>query len=183
MPDTKNKDQIIPFPLPGYLASFFSNLITSNPIITNDGSKVKPYVVNRDSNFGTFILRQLSKAKRPPIKEGDCFYIKVLEYQTHEDKYTEDVRSSLLEFSDETINEITKIFKSFFESILIEHVTAYKDGVHSQNPNKKRGLIHPAIINFCTKYGVIFSDTNISTWKKLIQRNENKPKPFIMRCL
>lgn len=178
------KSQIIPFPLPPYLASFFSNQITTEPVLARDGSKVKPFSIRRDSRFGDFLLMQLSKANKPPmLKEGYTFFIEVTENQTIINKNIPDGRSSFLCFNEEVFLKIQSIFKVLFDSLLIEHVSAFSDGVHNETPDKKRGVYHTGILNFCKKYGVLFSDTNLRTWKKMLQREFKKDKPNKIRVL
>ncbi|WP_271407423.1 hypothetical protein [Tenacibaculum soleae] len=181
---TNPKSQIIPFPLPPYLATFFSNQITTEPVLTKDGSKAKPFSVRRDSRFGEFLLRQLKKTNKPPvIKEGFTFFIEVSESQTNKNNSIADGRSSFLNFSDEDFTAITSVFKNLFDSLLIEHVSAFIDGVKTENPDKKRGVQLAAILNFCKKYGVLFSDTNLMAWKKMLQREFKKEKPNKIKVL
>jgi hypothetical protein len=175
--------QIIPFPLPAYLATFFATQITTKPVLTKDGSYAKPFSVRRDSKFGDFLLRHLSKTNKVKVKEGFTFYIEVSEPQTIQSSEIVDARSSFVEFSEESILEITKIFKTVFESHLTEHVMAFYDGVKFINPTKQRGIKREAIFNFCKKYGVKFSNKNLSTWEKMIQRYKSSPNNLKIKML
>ncbi|MCD8435883.1 hypothetical protein LNJ03_11320 [Tenacibaculum dicentrarchi] len=176
--------QVIPFPLPPYLASFFANQITTEPVLTRDGSKAKPFKVRRDSRFGSFLLRQLTKTNRPVIvSEGDTFFIEVSEIQTKKTKDIVDARYSFLNFKPEDIVEIQDVFKLLFESILIEYVSGFRDGITTIEPSKKRGVIHNGIMLFCKKYGVVFSNKNISSWKRMLNRHKNKAKSNTIRML
>lgn len=169
--------QIIPFPLPHYLATYFANLLTTEPILMSDGSFAKPFNIKRNSDFGKLILRYLSKSSRPPeIKTGFTFFVKITDHQTKKNPSIVDGRRSFLHFKENDLQDITDLFKSIFEQHLIEHVTASNDAIKRILPEKERGIIKPAIRNFCKKYGVIFSDQNLEAWKKMIQRHNNKPK-------
>lgn len=178
------KSQIVPFPLPPYLASFFSNQITTEPVLARDGSLAKPFAVRRDGRFGNFLLMQLNKTNKPPVlNDGHTFFIEVKDSQTKISNAIPDGRSSFLNFSKEDFSQIQGVFKVLFDSLLIEHVSAFTDGVRNEKPTKKRGVYHTGILNFCRKYGVIFTDTNLCTWKKMLQREFKKEKPNKIRAL
>lgn len=166
--------QIIPFPLPAYLASYFANKITSSPQITSDGSFAKPFSIKRDSAFGAFILRSFSKMDRPlHVKEGFTFFIKVDDHQTTQEKTIVNSRYSFVGLDENSVKEITKVFKAVFEEALFNYVLGAEE-VTCKFVDRKRGIQKEAIQNFCKKYKVIYTNQNLQAWIKAIYREKKR---------
>lgn len=170
----KETSQIIPFPLPPYLATYFANKITSQPVISSDGSQVKPFSVKRDSAFGAFILRCFSKQERPVfVKEGFTFFIKFEEHQTTQEKNTVNARYSFVGLSSESIKEIIKVFKAVFEESLKNYVAGAEE-VTRKFVDRERGIQKEAIMNFCKKHKVTYTNQNLQAWIKMIYRDKTR---------
>lgn len=166
--------QIIPFPLPPYLASYFSNKITTETIICNDGSRAKPFNVKRNSAFGTFILRCLDKKEKVNIVNNQItFFIKVDDYKTSKDSKIVNSKYSFVGLSDEAITDIVKVFKSIFLESLKSYVAGAVE-VTNLYVDRKRGIQKQAIINFCKKNNVIYTNQNLASWKKALYRDSKR---------
>lgn len=164
--------QVIPFPLPPYLASFFSNKITTVSCINNDGSKIKPFQVNRHSIFGSFLLRILEKQERPNfIENGYTFFLKIENHIISQEKNTPNSKYSFVDFDEKSVSEIIKVFKAFFEEALFNYVAGAEEITYKFS-QKKRGVKTSAIESFCKKYGVIYSNKNLIAWEKAIYRDK-----------
>lgn len=169
-----NASQIIPFPLPSYLATYFANKITTEPVITADGSYAKPFSIKRDSLFGSFVFRCLSKQDKPVyFKKGITFFIKFNEHQTTQESNTVNARYSFVGLSEESVKEITKVFKTVFEENLKSYVAGAED-VTRKFIERERGIQKEAIINFCEKYSVTYTNKNLQAWIKMIYRDKNR---------
>jgi len=125
---TPSSSQVIPFPLPSYLATYFANRITTETIILQDGTYAKPFHVKRNSAFGKFICRCFTKSEKPIfIEKGFTFFIKVEDHKTTQEKLTVNSRYSFLELSESTVNDIIEIFKELFEDNLKNYVSGAED--------------------------------------------------------
>ncbi len=171
----KLQKQIIPFPLPPYLASYFANQITARPIAL-DSVTVKPFSVDRYSSFGKFIYRCLSKTNRPKFEtKGYTFFIEISEPTTALDTMTEDARYSFIELKEEEIKEITGVFKTFFDTALFNFVAGARFSF-MKFTNKQRGYLKASILEFCNIHGVNYTDQNLMAWEKSINRTLKKRK-------
>ncbi|WP_074406638.1 hypothetical protein [Aquimarina megaterium] len=187
-----SKKQIIPFPLPEYLATYFGNKLNTKTHLLTNGSLVKPFHVDMSSSFGRFVCTKLSKANKPTVLEkGMTFFIEVS--LTAGSNFAEVVegRYALMEFTDQAINEITLRFKAAFERELL----AYVAGAESQHedtlksfPSKRKTaetsrVRTKAIKRFCHNNHVLYSDKNLEAWKKRCQRYKTKHKDLIYNAL
>lgn len=168
------KAQIIPFPLPPYLASYFANKITTSPQITMDGSYAKPFRIKRDSPYGAFLLRSFSKIDRPLYsKDGFTFYISVNDHQTAQDKRVVNSKYSFIGLDENSVKEVTKVFKAIFEEALFNYVIGAEE-VTNKFVERKRGIKMKAILNFCEKYKVTYTNQNLQAWVKAIYREKKR---------
>ncbi len=165
----RSSTQIIPFPLPPHLASYFAGQITTTPVEIGD-KVAKPFLVDRSSEFGKFIYRCLTKSNRPKFaKKGYTFFIEVSKWVSVKDKMTEDARYSFIELKEEEIKEITEVFKSVFETALFNFVAGSRFAFFKFT-NKKRGYLKSSILEFCNFHGVTYTDQNLMAWEKAISR-------------
>ena len=171
---SQSPHQIIPFPLPPYLATFFANKITTDQVICNDGSIAKPFNIKRNSAFGSFILNCLSsREKKNIISDEMTFFIRVNDCQTTQNKRTVNSKFCFVGLSDDSIQEIRKVFKSVFDESLMNYVAGAED-VANLYVNRERGIRKRAILHFCKKNKVIYTNQNLDAWNKMIYRANKK---------
>lgn len=166
--------QIVPFPLPHYLATYFASKITTEPIISADGSYVKPFSIKRDSAFGAFIFRCFSKSEKPVVLDrGFTFFIQFKEHQTAQEANIVNARYSFVDLKPETVKEINKVFKAVFDESLKSYVAGAEE-VTRKFVDRKRGIQKEAIINFCKKNKVTYTNQNLQAWVKMIYRDKKR---------
>ncbi|NQY29960.1 MAG: hypothetical protein HRT69_10875 [Flavobacteriaceae bacterium] len=177
-----DNNQIVPFPLPIYLSTFFANQLTTEVETLIDGSDVKAFHIRKKSELGKFILRRLKPTyKKPKIQEGITLYLSVENRKGERDKKQVDKRYSFVEFDEQGIKEITNFLKPIFEMTLI----SWCNGAQYINELKEnvKGVRNKAIVEFCKKNGVTYTNQNIDAWQKLIYRDKKTDKPLLHRLL
>lgn len=177
--------QIIPFPFPPYISTYIGHKLDTHPVLTNDGSILRPFTLTRRTFLGKLVIRSLKIAEGPDEKPEDyTFFLRLSNFSTNkQDELIQDSRSSWVRFSDDDIKNIHELFQDIFERNLREHVIGYIKGVKSENPTKQRGIIEKAIFEFCTLNGVIFTNKNLATWKKQLQRKKITHKNHVISVL
>ncbi|MUP44893.1 hypothetical protein E0K83_03925 [Gramella sp. BOM4] len=173
--------QLIPFPFPRYLAEFLISQMNSPVQLMDDGSKAKALHINQKNEFGKLIYRCLRKTNRPTFEAEGCkFYIAVSENARVNNKTVlVDGRSTFMELNKKEIEEITSVFKSWFETCL-DHFVDGAVFAHKYN-GKTKGIIHASITEFMEFYKISYSKTLFDRLVKHYQRYKKSEKPALSR--
>lgn len=170
------KYQLIPFPVNAYLATYLANKLKQS--ITNiDG--LDTIEVDRFSGFGKLIMRSIEESPIPVNNRNDSIiYLKI---SCHSGDHYDIPRGKLhfLKINKKALKNLTTIIKDDFDASL----TSFVDGAefaHKLNgwtPDKKRkGIRKKAIVQFCQKHQVTFSELNLESFVKLVQRALKSPE-------
>ena len=174
--------QIIPFPLPMYLATYFGNKLSSNPELMTDGSYAKPFHVDYKSVFGKYVLNLIEETNRKQVKEeGIVFYISVSNTLGSNYKDIPEGRVSHLKLSNAAIKKITSRFKAAFEMQLMSFISGVGFEYKSDSENGRYRT--RAIRQFCKENNVMYTPQNLNSWKKQHQRLGKTYKELIYSCL
>ena len=176
--------QIIPFPLPVYLATYFGNKLTAEPRRLRSGTFDDPFLVTSKSEFGHYLLKQLRPTNKPyqhSQVKASSFYISVSNYAGNNDPEIIVAHRHFINLPSEAVARIEGKFKAVFKSHLLLYVRgAESEGLSASENARVRTR---AIRNFCEENHVIYTDKNLVAWKKMCQRNKYSPKPLIYGLL
>ena len=173
--------QIIPFNLPTYLATYFGNKLSSKKEVLNSGSYEDPFEVSGFSEYGNLILKSIKPVNSPYVyNSSDKLFIS---FSDRAGSYIKKRRVRLdryfWELSGEDLENVEKTLSIVFKS----HLSLFVLGAERINKGVAKRNRTDAIRDFCEINNVIYSDTNLSTWKKMCQRNNNDPKKLIYSLL
>ncbi|WP_416440462.1 hypothetical protein ACH3O9_11305 [Leeuwenhoekiella sp. A16] len=172
--------QIIPFPLPIYLATFFGNKLGTEQCELRDGSFENPFFVNLHSDFGAFVLRKLSPARAPAKKDTAVnFYISVSIRAGNNQPDILQGNRHFLKLDKQAMREIEEKFRTVFRTQL----SIFVSGAESERESENSRIRTRAIRTFCHNNHVIYTDKNLTAWKKMCQRNKKSAKPLIYGLL
>ncbi|WP_378186880.1 hypothetical protein ACE939_00845 [Aquimarina sp. W85] len=187
-----NNRQILPFPLPQYLATYFGNKLNTKEHLLSNGSLAKPFYVDMFSPFGIFVYEKLSKANKPEVlKKGMTFFIEVSLTAGSNFKNVVEGRYALMGLDENAIKEIELRFKAAFERELLAYV-AGAESQHEVSLKRERTgkrctenyrVRTRAIKRFCEKNNVLYTDKNLEAWKKRCHRAKKKHTELIYNAL
>ena len=165
-----DRSQIIPFPLPEYLAQFISAQLDTPIEIINDTIRAKAMHIRANTPLGKFILRCTEKTDKPTlVKKGLTMYITVSTHAGKHDGKMVEARGTFLTLTEEAIKDITDLFEATFKTQLVEFV----DGVMYGN-NFKKGKRNKAIATFLEKYNINPSKSDFERFKKMYYREKKQ---------
>ena len=174
--------QIIPFPLPVYLATYFGNRLATIPTKLRDGSHKNPFLVSGHNDYGDYILRHLTVAHAPHIYKGKHpFFISVSNWQGNTNWHNVSGKRNFICLDNIAVKKVTEKLNAAFRAHMITFVRGAESVTSSKSENKRVRTL--AIRNFCEENHVIYSDKNLVAWKKMCQRNKHKPKTLIYSTL
>ena len=175
----EDKYQIIHLDLPNYLLSYFACKIKQTLIHTDNYSLLE---IDRFSALGKDIHKALVPALKPETldcKEG--LYLKISNYSGNNYKSPRG-DTNFLTLEETTKHSLIEQIKSDFNSNLINYVEG-AEFAHMHNgwtrDQKRRGIRKTAIIQFCEKYKVSFTETNLESFVKMIQRAQKNAETLI----
>lgn len=169
---TPDKSQLVPFPLPEHLCIFISERLDSPIETIGDGIKAKALHVHRRMKFGRLILRAIEKTEIPiKVNQGFTMYISVSKYSRRRDANTVECRGSMLNISEEAINEITEVFEDLFRMCFVAFVDGSNFGV-----DYKKGQRKYAITKFLENYNLAADDLAFEKYIKYYQRLKKRGK-------
>ena len=174
--------QIIPLRLPEYLATYFGNRMAALPEILRNGSFEDPFLVSAQTEYGEYILKNLSTANRPySYDKKDHFFISISNYAGDHNADTVRGHRNFMKLSKAAVKDIETKFNAIFRNQLITFVRGAESVTYSNSENKR--VRTRAIRLFCEENHVLYSDKNLVAWKKMCQRHKKSDKVLIYNIL
>ena len=163
--------QLIPFPVPEYLACYFAGKLNTQ-IKAIDHCKV--IEVSRTSKMGTIIINSIEKdTRKVRHKTSADYYLKISNYISDHHYNVPDGEKCFLGIKSEMANSIIELIKIDFDNSLISFVEG-AEFAHKKNgwedSQKRKGIRKHAIEKFLLKNQVSFDKKKLETFFKMFQR-------------
>ncbi|UOB16591.1 hypothetical protein [Abyssalbus ytuae] len=166
--------QLIHFPAPEYLVSYFSSLVKSEIQIING---IKTIEINRSSDIGKIIITSIDKqSKKIKHTNLDDYYLKISNFIGN--NYSGSVRGDrhFLFIEESKMNNIMEMIKHHFDYSLINFVDgaeyAHRKNGWEEN-QKRKGIRKAAIQTFLQKNNVNLGNKSLENFFKMFQRHKN----------
>ena len=170
--------QLIPFPIPDYLAQFLAHKLNTK-IRNHDG--LPCIKVERYTLLGKTILRSLEKDLRfSSRKTTKGIFLKISNHSGDHDSSIPNGKRYFLKLNPTASNDLAIALKSEFEEALLMFVKGaeYAHKKNGWNPMQKRkGIRKHAILEFCKTNEVNLEKRTFDSLFKMVQRHIKLPKP------
>lgn len=177
-----NNKQLLPFPLPAYLAQFVTHQLNVPIEIISEGKKVKALHLYRNTALGKFIYRSLRKSNKTSFKEdGITLFIAVSDFAGNNDPLIPCGRNCFLSLSKEETQDIVQIFENLFDVSFLEFVRGAEFGY--TYTNKRKGIVHKSIIEFMDIYKISPENIKFDALVKRYQRAKKRETQVLHRFI